>query len=151
MILPWYQDRHGGSHHKGSFFGLFRRTSHHRSHTPENDHSSTNGTLPPSGSGLLASVPEENDNSTIVHPVRGNLNSIRSRQHSSQNVKTPFPMQTDTLQGFRSFYGHHHKQYTILAKKKYVSLLEEHWIISIDKPGYKSPTHLITFIRGVKS
>ncbi len=32
-------------------------------------------------------------------------------------------MQTDTLQGFKSFYGHHHKQYTILAKKKYVSVL----------------------------
>ena len=39
-------------------------------------------------------------------------------------------MQTDTLQGFKSFYNHHHKQYTILAKKKYVSIMiiMDHWI-----------------------
>ncbi|KAL3757018.1 hypothetical protein ACHAWU_005504 [Discostella pseudostelligera] len=31
----------------------------------------------------------------------------------------PMPMQSDTLQGCKSFYGDHQRQYTILSKKKY--------------------------------
>ena len=69
----------------------------------------------------MISVIHENDddNDDNSHtPVRGNLNSIRPKP-STRTVM--MPVESETLQGFKSFYGHHNKQYTILEKKKYVS------------------------------
>ena len=40
---------------------------------------------------------------------------------SSPNARPlPPPPQSETLRGFRTFYGKHQKQYTIASKEKYV-------------------------------
>ena len=68
--------------------------------------------------------------------MRGNLNAL-PKPSSRHNDMMPMPMQSDTLQGFKSFYGDHQRQYTILSKKKYVSsciyccnVASFHWAIA---------------------
>ena len=81
----------------------------------------------------LFSRNDSNDNASSVGSVGSGFRPYRRSvpRTNSMNIigstlpptpRSP-PPQSDTLRGFRTFFGKHQKQYTIASKKKYVSLV----------------------------
>lgn len=90
---------------------LFRGNNRHREHS-DRDNVSV---------GSMRSVGSFAPYRRTISGRNSNSGNIIGRQLPA-TPRSP-PPQSETLKGFRSFFGTHQKQYTIASKKKYVSYL----------------------------
>ncbi|KAL7533966.1 hypothetical protein ACHAXR_005553 [Thalassiosira sp. AJA248-18] len=123
-----------GRPQKSTLANLFRRRNRHHHNLPDN---MSLGSFRSHGS-ISFGLPYSRRNSNSNNPRTINTSGIIGSTLPA-TPRSP-PPQSDTLRGFRTFFGKHQKQYTVASKKKYFNLhINEICLL------YNDPTNLLLF------